>query len=294
MIRLLREEKSHHNRLAQSSVFGILDMKLIQIINVEVNNMELGENIKRLRRNMGITQEQLAGDLHVSHKTISKWENGTAFPDVMWLPELAAFFNVSIDELMGYQLKALTNKERFVQSMVNEGVLKITDKDILYDSEKLSSNVQITKIGELFADCIKENKLQFDAVLGLAYHGIAFSIATVCVLYKKYGMISNYCYDRQCADRRGRKICGYSLQDGDKVIVVDDFLLSGQTLAERIDTIRKSANIQIAAVFVIADGLRQSEGAVTGSEWIENKYQTKVFSVVTQTDIDFAVKEQII
>ncbi len=256
--------------------------------------MELGENIKRLRRNMGITQEQLAENLHVSHKTISKWENETAFPDVMWLPRLAAFFDVSIDELMGYQLKALTNKERFIKSMVNEGVLKITDIGTLYDSEKLSSNMQITGIGEFFADCIKENKLRFDAVLGLAYHGISFSIATVCMLYKKYGIISNYCYDRQCADRRGRKICGYSLQDGDKVVVVDDFLLSGQTLAERIDTVRKSANIQIAAVFVIADGMQKSEGTMTGSEWIENKYQTKVFSVITQTDIDCAIKEHII
>lgn len=47
------------------------------------------------------------------------------------------------------------------------------------------SNAQISKIGEYFADCIRENNIQFDAIIVTAYHGIPFSVATACALFQK-------------------------------------------------------------------------------------------------------------
>ncbi len=61
----------------------------------------LGENIKRMRKERELTQEALANFLGVSYQSISKWERGDSFPDITILPEIAGFFRVSVDELLG-------------------------------------------------------------------------------------------------------------------------------------------------------------------------------------------------
>ncbi|MBQ3491453.1 MAG: helix-turn-helix transcriptional regulator, partial [Oscillospiraceae bacterium] len=63
--------------------------------------MTIGTNIKRLRSAKNITQEQLAGYLGVSSQAVSRWECGTACPDISLLPQLADFFEITVDELLG-------------------------------------------------------------------------------------------------------------------------------------------------------------------------------------------------
>lgn len=54
--------------------------------------MTIGTNIKRLRVNRGVTQEQLGEALGVSGQAVSKWENESALPDILFLPKLAEYF----------------------------------------------------------------------------------------------------------------------------------------------------------------------------------------------------------
>ena len=83
----------------------------------------ISENIKKLRKAKGLTQEELAEAVNVSFQAVSKWENGGA-PDLEILPSLANTFGVTIDELMGFKLNSYTNKERFIKLMDDAGVLK--------------------------------------------------------------------------------------------------------------------------------------------------------------------------
>lgn len=55
------------------------------------------------RRENGLTQDDLASYIGVSKASVSKWETAQSYPDITFLPQLAAFFNISIDELMGYE-----------------------------------------------------------------------------------------------------------------------------------------------------------------------------------------------
>jgi transcriptional regulator with XRE-family HTH domain len=64
-------------------------------------NINIGENIKNLRKRKEITQEELAEYLGISFQSISKWERGDGFPDITMLPDIADFFNISIDDLIG-------------------------------------------------------------------------------------------------------------------------------------------------------------------------------------------------
>lgn len=65
----------------------------------------IGENIKRLRRSKGMTQEELAEILNISNAAVSKWERGDSLPDISMLFPLADYFGVSVDTLMGHKKK---------------------------------------------------------------------------------------------------------------------------------------------------------------------------------------------
>ena len=60
----------------------------------------INENIARLRKRAGISQEELANTLKVSNQAVSKWECGMCCPDIELLPEIAHYFCVSVDELL--------------------------------------------------------------------------------------------------------------------------------------------------------------------------------------------------
>ena len=62
--------------------------------------MELHEKLQALRRQRGLTQEELAERLYVSRTAISKWESGRGYPSIDSLKAISGFFSVSIDELL--------------------------------------------------------------------------------------------------------------------------------------------------------------------------------------------------
>ncbi|MBR3587942.1 MAG: helix-turn-helix domain-containing protein [Clostridia bacterium] len=64
-------------------------------------NIYFGENLKNLRKEKNLTQEKLADFLGVSFQTVSKWERGDTYPDITMLPEIAGFFKISVDDLLG-------------------------------------------------------------------------------------------------------------------------------------------------------------------------------------------------
>ena len=62
--------------------------------------MEFNEKLQELRKNKGLTQEELAEALYVSRTAISKWESGRGYPSIDSLKEIAKYFSVTIDEIL--------------------------------------------------------------------------------------------------------------------------------------------------------------------------------------------------
>ena len=86
--------------------------------------MEFNEKLQELRKNKGLTQEELAEALYVSRTAISKWESGRGYPSIDSLKEIAKYFSVTIDELLSTD-EVLTiaekdnkQKEKHLKSLV--------------------------------------------------------------------------------------------------------------------------------------------------------------------------------
>ena len=60
--------------------------------------IEIGQRIKSLRLEKGVTQEELANHLGLSYQAVSKWENNISTPDIQLLPLLSVYFGVTIDD----------------------------------------------------------------------------------------------------------------------------------------------------------------------------------------------------
>ncbi len=74
--------------------------------------MEFHEKLQELRKNRGLTQEELADALYVSRTAISKWESGRGYPSIDSLKEISHYFSVSIDDLLSTdKLLSIAEKE---------------------------------------------------------------------------------------------------------------------------------------------------------------------------------------
>lgn len=72
----------------------------------------IGTIIMKKRKQLGYTQQKIADYLNVSFQAVSKWENGTAYPDISLLPQLAHILGTTTDTLLGYSAAPVTDYEK--------------------------------------------------------------------------------------------------------------------------------------------------------------------------------------
>ncbi len=96
-------------------------------------NITIGEKIRELRLGAGVTQTELAEALGVSPQAVSRWENGTTYPDLELLPPIANYFGVTIDGLFGCE----SGREAKVAAIIAEaGSLAKYDNGVDVNIEK--------------------------------------------------------------------------------------------------------------------------------------------------------------
>ncbi|MBO5843069.1 MAG: helix-turn-helix transcriptional regulator, partial [Clostridia bacterium] len=87
--------------------------------------IHFSQTIKALRKERSITQEELATYLGISVQSVSKWERGDDMPDISLLPHIAAFYDTTVDYLLGCdaarQQKEIAAFKTQAQALVNKG-----------------------------------------------------------------------------------------------------------------------------------------------------------------------------
>jgi len=85
-----------------------------------VKGIHIDRAIQEGRKRKGITQDELARYIGVSKASVSKWETGQSYPDITLLPQLATYFNISIDDLMGYEPQMTKEEIRVLYHRLSE------------------------------------------------------------------------------------------------------------------------------------------------------------------------------
>ena len=151
--------------------------------------MQIGNKIKKLRKQRGITQEQLANSIGVSFQAVSKWENNIALPDITLAPALASYFGVSMDELFDFHLKEIEEKVMAIaeeswkyreddpaksRNILEEGLKKYPDNDILLNNilcviDYTENPDETISIASALVEKTVYEDVKYDALRFLAY-----------------------------------------------------------------------------------------------------------------------------
>jgi len=252
--------------------------------------MLIGEKIRLLRKNKNVTQTQLAEALSVSSQSVSKWENHLSAPDLTVLPEIARYFGITMDELFNYRLDALNYKERFIRFMVNNSMLSFGEFKLERGSispyivrvgDDLTGS-QMSKLGEFYAECIREHRIEDNCLIGIDNREVSLVIATSMTLFNKYGMDSYHCVGCNAENT------AFETHD---ITLITDVITSGTTLSTEIEKIKSKTNKYPSDVVVCVDRMERSDNSpLSAKHEIERKYGLKIHSIVNTDDIINAIE----
>ncbi|MEJ8554177.1 helix-turn-helix domain-containing protein [Tepidibacter sp. Z1-5] len=111
---------------------------------------KLSERLKKLRKEKGLSQKDLSAELNIPRTTISSWESGSRIPELMTTQNLATFFEVSIDYLLG---RTDSRNPVHIESIVNNLYKSIQDDPELIDFiEKLTYRSDLHAISKKLKD----------------------------------------------------------------------------------------------------------------------------------------------
>lgn len=149
--------------------------------------MTLGERIQSLRKQAGLTQEQLADKLYVSRQAITKWESDGGTPDVNNLKAIATLFNVSVDELLDENsktqfsiIKEVIDLSQYEKEYALQTIYNVIIKDKF-------PNATITQLFRQKQLSLKENVLDFVVGSGILNTADRLSNNTADYLVEKDG-----------------------------------------------------------------------------------------------------------
>ncbi len=188
-------------------------------------------------------------------------------------------------------------KQEFIGFMVDSQVLKFGEftlksgrkSPFFMNAGAYVTGAQLQKLGEYYAKAIHDNYGDdFDVLFGPAYKGIPLSVATVIAYSRLYGREIRYCSNRKEVKDHGDTgiLLGSSLQDGDRVVIIEDVTTSGKSIEETYPILKAQADVGIKGLMVSLDRMEKGLGGKAGAlEEIRQKYGFDAAAIVTMQEV---------
>lgn len=133
-------------------------------------NESFGQRFLRLRKESKLTQEDVAKRLNITAQSVSKWENDNSYPDISLLNDIAEIFNITVDELLGREVRKTEILEEPARKDINKMILRI--KVLSADGDKINVNLPVP----IILACVNSESGKPNINLGNKLNGIDFDL----------------------------------------------------------------------------------------------------------------------
>ena len=187
-------------------------------------------------------------------------------------------------------------KKEFIEFMIDCNVLKFGDfvtksgrkTPFFVNTGFYRTGSQLKRLGEYYAQAIHDHfGFDFDVLFGPAYKGIPLSVAATIAISEKYDKDIRYCSNRKEVKDHGDKgiLLGSPIQDGDKVIIIEDVTTAGTSIQETLPIIKAQGDVEVGGLVVSVDRMERGPGEKSALTEISEKYGMKTTAIVTMEEV---------
>ena len=189
-------------------------------------------------------------------------------------------------------------KKEFIQFMVDCKVLKFGEftlksgrkSPFFMNAGGYVTGSQLKKLGEYYAKAIHDKYGDdFDVLFGPAYKGIPLAVVTAMAYSELYGKEIRYCSDRKEEKDHGAdkgSFLGSKLQDGDRVVMIEDVTTSGKSMEETVPKVRGAADVTIVGLMVSLNRMEVGKGGEkVALDEVKDLYGFETAAIVDMNDV---------
>ena len=187
-------------------------------------------------------------------------------------------------------------KKEFIEFMVDSNVLKFGEftlksgrkSPFFMNAGAYVTGSQLRKLGQFYAKAIHDNYgTDFDVLFGPAYKGIPLAVATTIAFSELYGRDIKYCSNRKEIKDYGDVgiLLGSDLNDGDKVVIIEDVTTSGKSIEETFPILKSQANVDVVGLMVSLNRQERGKTQQNALAEIREVYGIETGAIVTMEEV---------
>ena len=187
-------------------------------------------------------------------------------------------------------------KKEFIEFMVDSDVLKFGDftlksgrkSPFFMNAGAYVTGSQLRRLGEYYAKAIYDNYgTDFDVLFGPAYKGIPLSVATSIAFSELYDKDIRYCSNRKEIKDHGDVgiLLGSGLNDGDRVVIIEDVTTSGKSIEETFPILKEQANVDVVGLMVSLNRQERGKTQKNALAEIREVYGIETGAIVTMEEV---------
>ena len=187
-------------------------------------------------------------------------------------------------------------KKEFIEFMVDSNVLKFgeftlksgRESPFFMNAGAYVTGSQLRRLGQFYAQAIHDNYgTDFDVLFGPAYKGIPLAVATTIAFSELYGRDIRYCSNRKEIKDHGDVgiLLGSDLNDGDKVVIIEDVTTSGKSIEETFPILTAQANVDVVGLMVSLNRQERGKTQQNALAEIREVYGIETGAIVTMEEV---------